>query len=340
VFSAAAVLILAACSAGSNVAGNGGIPGAGDQKKGAIDAEHDSAVRGGPKAQGSGSSDAADQPVQVIGTYLACDDDGHSDTMASIGCNVLHKADKAKIDLTKASKSFSWNYFVPTNTPGTVLVVPQAPSAKWHVIYKLSADTAENLAKLQAALHVVLDAVPVPGQALANVTHLDSGLKTALAAANPPAAPPVPAGDVFIPPTPVETKAKLITDLVTAAMPQAPAPQPTPASGFPTLAGKHFPTDCLVSGTGHAIKDTFFGDQDGVRTLGRLIYYFDSTACMGSPTRTVKSVPEVVFYYFAGEAPIDGALAVSYDPASTQVSFYVRMDGDTKDTKVSFETGL
>lgn len=345
----------AACSGSSGgMAGNGKVPIGVPPATGS--SERNDAVAAG------GSGDGADQPVQVLGTYLTCALDERASTAATVGCNVLRRGDRRRVDLKKSTKSYLWTYVAPAGTAGTVEVMPMGPGDKFHVVYVLNAETETLLAQLIAAVHVVLDAVPLPNQTITSSTHFDADLSQVLLSADdlgaivagnttqqkvpggngaifvPPPSPPAPPAKPA--PAPMPEPGKHEMPPTPGATPMPPTPPPT-KSPFPDLKTLHYPTSCNSAGNGeYAIKDTFFGDQDGQRTIGRKIYYYADSSCTNLPTRTVKSVPEVTFYYFAGETPAQGALAVSYDPGSTRVSFSIRMESDSFDSKVSFATGF
>ena len=329
-----------ACSGNGGLAGSNKPPQADAPQLGS--AERNAGVRSGDAS--ASANDAADQPVQVIGTYLTCVVNERSATAAAIACNAVRRGDRRHVDLKGATKSFQWSYKLDPGTAGTVTLAPPPAGSSWDIVYVLSAGSSAALETLLAGVHAVLDAVPLPSQMVTSATRLDGALADLLVSADDRGAvvngPKTTTSDtVFVPPT-----TPLPPATVTPPSPlPAPAPAPAaPSALFPTLAGSHYPTSCnLVPGNSeYTVKDTFFGSQGGARTIGRAIYYYRDAGCTGAPSHVVKSVPELTFYYFAGETPLDGALSVAYDPASTRVTFYIRMAGDAADSKVYFATGL
>lgn len=339
--SIAALVCTVACSAPNGSLSGTRKPSADEVQR--TDANADNTARSDGSANTANSNDAADQPVQVIGTYLTCAIEERTELAATVGCKVVRRGDSRRVAIQKLTKSYQWGYTIPPATSGTAELVSQTPGDVWHAIYVFKGNSAPALASLLSAVHIIFDAVPLAGQAITSSTHFDAPLDNLIPTGDDLGAAVAgiaSAGQVFVPPS---ASPPLALPSSTATSNAATPPSTGGARTFPTLAGKHYPTNCSQATSGssdYTIKDTFFGEQDGRHTIGRVIYSYTDTTCAGTPTRTVKSTPEVTFYYFAGETPSDGALAVSYDPASTRVSFYIRMDGDTTDTKVAFATGL
>jgi hypothetical protein len=131
------------------------------------------------------TDDAADQPVQITGTYLTCAAvEPPSESHAVYGCKLARQGSNETVDLRQLVQSHKWTYeLLPGSmAAGTVDVKEQPDGAEWQVFYELAAEGLAPLQKLVDALKVELQIVPFssgkPGGAKPSVI---SGLLSVLA---------------------------------------------------------------------------------------------------------------------------------------------------------------
>jgi hypothetical protein len=150
-------------------------------------AEKDEASGDARSATGNGQSagssetssgEAADDPVQITGTYLTCGAVAPatrdlSDDHTVYGCNLALESTHEPVKLSRVATSWQWRYDLDAARfpQASVTTRPQDGGA-WQVLFDVAgAGAGAELSQLLQALRVVLDLVPRAGSGYASGDH-------------------------------------------------------------------------------------------------------------------------------------------------------------------------